>query len=139
MNLRCILLVVAALLIGCASTSVKEYQAPDGTSIKTVKCTSDPSKCFEQASQSCPNGGKYRVVASESHAGGLIADMIPGPVTWYAMTYACGPSDGKMPDFKFTGERYIPPSPEPAPIIVKQKSTVTNCTALGTSVSCSTY
>jgi hypothetical protein len=24
---------------------------------------------------------------------------LPGPVTWYAMTYTCGPSDGRLADF----------------------------------------
>lgn len=139
MKSRAIPLLAALLFVGCGTNSVKEYQAPDGTSIKTVKCTSDPSKCFEQASQSCSNGGSYRVVSSESHAGGLLADIMPGPVTWYSMTYACGPSDGKMPDFKFTGERYIPPPQTPSPVIVKQRPTTTNCTAIGNSVNCSTY
>jgi hypothetical protein len=26
-----------------------------------------------------------------------------GPVTWYSVTYQCGPSDGKMPTFTFRG------------------------------------
>lgn len=137
MKSRSIPLVAAVLLAGCATTSVKEYQAPDGTSIKTVKCTSDPLKCFEQASQSCPSGGSYRVISSESHAGGLIADIMPGPVTWYSMTYACGLSDGKMPDFKFTGERYAPPPQSSAPVIIKQRPTMTNCIAIGNTVNCS--
>jgi hypothetical protein len=33
-----------------------------------------------------------------------------GPVTWYAMSYACGPSDGRLPAFRFRGARYKPPS-----------------------------
>jgi len=139
MKSRTIPLVAAALMAGCATTTVKEYQAPDGTSIKTVKCTSDPTKCFEQASKSCSNGGSYRVISSESHAGGLIADLMPGPITWYSMTFACGPSDAKMPDFKFTGERFTPPPPNPASVIIKQKPTTTNCTTIGSSVTCNSY
>jgi hypothetical protein len=34
--------------------------------------------------------------ASHNHAGGLLADILPGPVTWYAMSYTCGPSDGRL-------------------------------------------
>ncbi|MDZ4201384.1 MAG: hypothetical protein U1C96_04460 [Gallionella sp.] len=139
MKFQSIFLVAALLLAGCTTTNVKEYQAPDGTSIKTVKCTSDPSKCFEQASQSCSSEGSYRVISSESHAGGLIADIFPGPVTWYSMTYACGPSDGKMPDFKFTGERYTPPPPSAAPVIIKQSPSTTNCTTFGNTVNCNSY
>ena len=132
--MRFILLFLANVMIaGCATSSVKEYQAPDGTAIKTVKCTSDPTGCFALASQSCPSGGKYRVIASESHAGGLLADIIPGPVTWYAMTYSCGSADGKMPDFKFVGQQYTPP---PDPIVIQQRPTRTNCTTIGNMVTC---
>lgn len=55
---------------------------PDGSKAATVKCNIDNSKCYAQASEIC-GGGKYRVLDSESHAGGLVADWIPGPVTWY--------------------------------------------------------
>lgn len=125
-----------ALVAGCATGTVKEFQAPDGTVIKTVKCTSDSTKCFALASQSCTNGGVYRVLSSESHAGGLAADLIPGPITWYAMTYACGASDGKMPEFKFTGQQYAPPS---NPIVTRQRPTTTTCTPIGNTVTCNTY
>lgn len=130
-----IFLVTALFLSGCATTSVKQFQAPDGSAIKTVKCTSDPAKCFSAASQSCPGNGTYRVVSSESRAGGLAADILPGPVTWYYMTFSCGQSDGKMPDFKFAGQQYVPP---PAPIVVKPAATTTNCTTFGNNVNCTT-
>lgn len=123
------------LIAGCATTSVSQFQAPDGTSTKTVKCNTDPAKCFNSATQSCPVDGTYRVVSSASRAGGLAADLIPGPVTWYYMTYICGPSDGVMPDFKFTGQQYVP---APAPVIVRQTPTMTNCSAIGNTVNCTT-
>ena len=137
--LKLIPLLSITLLSACATPTVKEFQAPDGTAVKTVKCTSDSTKCFALASQSCPNGGTYRVLSSESHAGGLLADVLPGPVTWYGMTFACGPSDGKMPDFKFVGQQYTPPPPQLAPIVIKQQPTTTNCTKLGNTVNCNTY
>ena len=132
---------IVVLLSGCATTSVSQYQAPDGTTVQTVKCNSDSSKCFALASQSCPNGGTYRVISSESHAGGLLADVLPGPVTWYSMTYACGASDGKMPEFKFAGQQYVPPpvAPQPTQVIVKQQPVTTNCTQIGGSVTCNSY
>jgi hypothetical protein len=134
-----IYIVIALSATGCATTSVQEYQAPDGTTVKTVKCVSENSKCFAQATQSCSGNGTYRVISSESHAGGMLADLVPGPVTWYSITYACGPSDGKMPEFKFTGERYVPPPPSPAPLVIKQKPTTTHCNNIGGSVTCNTY
>lgn len=125
-----------AVVTGCGTQTVKQYKAPDGTAIKAVKCTTDSAKCFALASQSCPNGGTYRVISSDSHAGGLLADLFPGPVTWYSMTYSCGPSDGRMPDFSFAGQQYVPP---PAPIVVKQKPTTTTCNPIGNSVTCRSY
>ena len=129
------LLLLIGFLSGCATTSVSEFRAPDGTGIKTVKCTSDPTKCFALASQSCPADGRYRVVSSKSNAGGLAADIIPGPVTWYYMTFACGASDGVMPDFKFVGQQYTPPQ---NPIVIKQQPSTTNCTQIGNTVNCQT-
>lgn len=134
-----ILLAAIASLAGCATTSIQEYRGPDGSTIKTVKCTSDPAKCFMQASQSCHETGAYRVLSSESHAGGILADIMPGPVTWYSMTFSCGQSDGKMPDFKFGGQQYVPPPPAPAPVIIKQSPTTTNCHAIGNMVTCNSY
>lgn len=123
-------------LAGCATSTVSEFRGPDGSTVKSIKCTSDPQKCFVAATQSCPNG-TYRVISSESHAGGAFADLIPGPVTWYGMSYSCGPSDGKMPDFKFQGPRDTPlvmPSSPP-----QRKSTITNCNKAGSSITCNTY
>ena len=133
------LMLLLVALSGCATTSIKEYQAPDGTAIKTVKCTSDPAKCFALATASCQTDGKYRVLTSESHAGGIGADLIPGPITWYSMTYACGISDGKMPDFKFAGQQYTPIDLAPPPLTMRQQPTTTNCTKIGNSTNCTTY
>lgn len=129
---------VVACLTGCATTTVTQFSAPDGTAVKTVKCVSDQTKCFTAATQSCPGEGTYRVVSSASRAGGLAADVIPGPFTWYYMSYSCGPSDGKMPQFPFTGERYVPP-----PVVVQPSTpsqpTTTNCTTIGNNTTCRSY
>lgn len=131
--------VFAFALVACASPTVKEFKAPDGTSVRAVKCTSESSKCFVAASQSCEGAGTYRVISSESHAGGIAADLIPGPVTWYAMTYVCGASDGKMPEFRWVGPAYTPPSPSPSPQVVRPAPSTTNCTKIGDTMSCRTY
>lgn len=128
-------LFLCLLVAGCATTSVTQFQGPDGTSVKTAKCSSDPSKCFAAATQSCPGAGTYQVISSASRAGGLGADLIPGPVTWYYMSYVCGPSDGKMPSFAFTGQQYVPP---PAPITVKTAPSTTTCSTYGNTTSCNT-
>ena len=132
-------LVSLAALAGCSTPAVTEFASPDGSKIKTVKCVSDAQKCFASAAQSCPGEGTYRVVSSESHAGGIFADVLPGPVTWYGMTYACGPSDGKMPEFRLQGQQYTPPAytpPAPAPA---RRATTTTCNRMGTGVTCNSY
>lgn len=99
-------------LTACATTSVKEHSSPSGMAIKTVKCNADSSKCLAAASKSCSDGS-YQVYSSESHAGGTVADIFPGPVTWYSMNYICGRSDGRIPEFKWTGPTYTQDAPTP--------------------------
>lgn len=132
--------VLALFVTGCATTGVEEIRAPDGSAIKSVKCVSDSSKCMMAASASC-DGGIYRVIDSSSNAGGALADLIPGPFTWYRMQYACGSSDGKMPTFAFRGSSYTPPpvvftTPAPA---ARSRMTTTNCNRIGDQVNCTTY
>ena len=141
-----LLLLLVAVLGACATGGVSEYRGPDGSAIKTTKCTSDPTKCYAVASQSCAGVGTYRVLSSESHAGGLLADIMPGPVTWYSMTFACGPSDGRMPDFKFGGQQYTPPPVivQPQQTIIQQppvvqQPTTTRCQTVGDNTTCRTY
>lgn len=119
------------LLAGCnAGPQVKSYTGPTGEELSTVRCTRETSACFEKASEAC-DGGSYRVTNSYRNAGGLWADVLPGPVTWYTMNIACGPSDGLMPQFPLRGsEPAMPPMPS-----VQQ----TRCNQIGNTVNCTTY
>jgi hypothetical protein len=102
-------------LAGCnATNSDTSFTGPSGQKIHSAKCSQAPAGCYAD---------------SESHAGGLIADIIPGPVTWSGMTYTCGKSDGRLPSFPFKGQQYIPAA---GPVI-------TNCQSFGNSVSCQQY
>lgn len=135
-SMRNLIVVAQALfLAACASTGVDEVRAPDGSIVKSVKCVSDSGKCMAAASESC-GGGTYRVLDSSSNAGGALADLMPGPFTWYRMHYVCGPSDGKMPTFAFRGSTYTPP-----PVVAPRSSrtTTTNCQRIGDQVNCTTY
>jgi hypothetical protein len=103
---RYLLLGIAAMgLSGCMETAGPSFNGPSGTAVNTAKCGQASVGCLQKASQVC--GGQYLVLDSESHSGGLLADALPGPVTWYGMTYQCGPSDGKMPTFAFRGQQYV--------------------------------
>jgi len=81
--------VAATLFSGCCSAQTPLQ------STHRAKCSQSPAGCYEQATRDC-RGGSYQILHSESHAGGLLADILPGPVTWYTMSYVCGPSDGKI-------------------------------------------
>ena len=97
----------AIALSSCnANNSNTSFVGPTGQATHTAKCSSTSQGCFQEASKIC--SGPYQVVDSESHAGGMAADLLPGPVTWYGMTYICGKSDGKMPQFPFRGQAYVP-------------------------------
>jgi hypothetical protein len=103
---RYVLLPIAALcLAACNLTSRETFTAPSGATANSAKCSQSPNGCFKEASATCK--GPYQVLDSESHAGGVLADAIAGPVTWYVITYQCGPSDGKMPAFPFRGTPVI--------------------------------
>ena len=91
-----------------AGATVETLYAPSGQVMAIVKCSNKPSKCMKAASAIC--NGPYQVLDSESHAGGLIADILPGPVSWYSMSLTCGKSDGQMPTFRRRGPEWNPPS-----------------------------
>ena len=115
-------------IAGCNSAgSDVGFVGPSGQETHATKCSQSPTGCYTEASKICQ--GPYQVLDSESHAGGLVADLIPGPVTWYGMTYACGKSDGHLPTFPFRGQQFIP---SPGPV-------VTNCQSFGNSTSCQQY
>jgi hypothetical protein len=103
---RYLLLCIAAVgLSGCMETAGPSFNGPSGAALNTAKCSQSSVGYLQKASQVC--AGQYSVVDSESHSGGLLADILPGPVTWYGMTYQCGPSDGKMPTFAFRGQQFV--------------------------------
>jgi hypothetical protein len=72
--------------------------------IRDTKCKESPHDCLRKAENKC--NGSFRTIHSESHAGGLVDDKLPGPVTWYYLEYQCGYSDGRMPTFPFRGAHF---------------------------------
>lgn len=127
-------ILLTSLLYGCATgPEVKSYTGPTGEKMSTVRCTKETGPCFEKASETC-GGGTYRVVSSYRNAGGMIADVLPGPVTWYTMNIICGASDGVMPSFPLRGsEPAMPQIPTPPP------AQNTQCTQMGNTLNCITY
>ena len=101
--LKCIFCAMLAIFLGgcMAGQSSTSYIGPSGKTVHQTKCKVDTSGCFQNASNTC--GGAYNVLSSESHAGGMLADLLPGPVTWFGMSYECGPSSGNQPTFPFRG------------------------------------
>ena len=99
-------------LAGCVSSG-EPIPGPSGQVMNEAKCNMSPTGCLKEAAAKCK--GPYQVLDSSSNAGGLVADVLPGPVTWYRMTYQCGPSDGRMPQFPFRGSTYTPP-----PVVINQ-------------------
>jgi hypothetical protein len=90
--------IAAVSLSACdLTTSGSTFTAPSGAVANTARCSRSSDACLQKAAATC--GGPYLVLDSDSHAGGALTDGTAGPVTWYAMTYQCGPSDGKMPTF----------------------------------------
>ena len=81
-----------------------EEHVVDEGEVHDTKCKGNPRDCLRKAENKC--NGSFHTIHSESHAGGLLDDKLPGPVTWYYLEYQCGYSDGRMPKFPFRGAHY---------------------------------
>ena len=126
---------IVLLMTGCATN--KEFRGPSGEVMHSVKCKSDESQCFNDAYTKC--GGPYEVISGVRSTGGVFADVIPGPVIWYKVTYKCGAGKTDIPEFKNDGRSVVMPNfniPQPQPKITPS---TTNCFATGKSVTCNTY
>jgi hypothetical protein len=132
-------LILASILAlsGCAGT--KTFTGPTGETINTTKCKYDESQCFIDASDTCK--GPYQVIASSRSTGGLLADAIPGPVTWYKMTYSCGKSDGTIPQFQSDGRQLIIPQFQPVITVIPptQIPQQIRCTTIGNTTNCAKW
>jgi len=126
-----VLIVFVWPLAGCVSSTSDSIPGPSGIAMTEAKCSGSPRGCMKQAADMCK--GPYQVIDSSSNAGGIVADVLPGPVTWYRMSFQCGKSDGRMPTFPFRGQQYSPPP------VVLSKPTTTTCNRIGNSVTCNSY
>jgi hypothetical protein len=88
-----------------ATLGVVALGAPALAEEHRVSCKGHSNDCLRKAQKTC--GGTFTPTASESHAGGLASDKIPGPVMWYSMQFKCG-GKGGTPKFAFTGPTYVP-------------------------------
>lgn len=133
-----VMLVSLLSLAGCQTTS-ETFTGPTGEKVSTVRCTTDPTSCYKKATESC-GGGTYRVVGSYRNAGGIFADVLPGPVTWYTMSLVCGKPDGVLPQFPLRGaEPAMPKMPEPqTPVVIQPSSPprTTTCMQANGMISC---
>jgi hypothetical protein len=127
----------ALALFACVEPEQTSAIGPSGQTMLVAKCSQSPSACYQKASETC--SGPYQVLDSYSKSGGLLADVLPGPVTWYYMTYQCGQTDGRTPTFPFRGQQYVSPPIIQAPVQTYRPSTTTTCNRLGNSVTCNSY
>jgi S1-C subfamily serine protease len=75
-------LILAAVIFFCGSGDVRAQ------SVNSVKCNIDFKNCLETIRSVC--GSKYHIHSRGHHMGGLLADIIPGPIVWYTAVYSCG-------------------------------------------------
>src|SRR5258708_23855529 len=86
---RMVLFCLVALgLPGCMETAGPSFNGPTGAALNTAKCSQSSVGCLQKASQVC--GGQYSVVHKQSHSGGLVAALLPRPVTCDPLTSQCG-------------------------------------------------
>jgi hypothetical protein len=117
-----------ALLVSCVVVSAETFIGPDGKPVNQAKCRVSPRGCYDEAHDTC--SGPYQIIDSESHAGGILADILPGPVTWYSFTYACGRSDGRLASFPLRGAAPRMPNIQvQAPAVVATPPAMTRCSS----------
>lgn len=108
--MRGTLIIGAIFALGACGTGVQQVRTVGGEPVYESKCKGSAGECIVDAREKC--GAGYEVLDSESHAGGALADVLPGPVTWYTMTFKCSDfASGEPPAFPFRGQRYEPASP----------------------------
>ena len=79
--------ILLLLVVGCASTGDSAFVGPEGESIYFTKCNVSQEGCLKEIAEHCPSG--YNTINTETHMGGILADLIPGPVRWWSITYSC--------------------------------------------------
>ncbi len=134
-----IIIIVSMILSSCAGKDEVVKTSAYGTDAYKVKCTNTPESCLEDAYKQC-NGRTFTTIYSDSHAGGILADYIPGPTTWYALTFKCG-GPGTKPNFAWRGTTTQEAISSMKAMQTIQKSfqpqtTQTNCYKLGNSINC---
>ncbi len=126
---------IAAMLMAVPSLAlaqqVKQVPTPSGVTVSQVKCRSNAAKCMKSAGKHC--SGSYQVIDSDSHAGGLAADLMPGPFTWYSLIFLCGKSDGTMPTFAFRGPEVV------NPVLLIPNTVRVQCRSYGATTNCYSY
>lgn len=90
-----------------AHAETESVRGPDGRPIHQTTCQGSNADCYQEARQTCK--GNYQVLDSNSTSGGIFADAMPGPITWYRMTYACGATNGAVARFPHQGGIYEGP------------------------------
>ena len=109
-------IVFAVLLVSCGPAGPEKITAPNGGTGFALTCQRSRENCLTQAGEQCGREGYY-VVSESSHAGGILADALPGPVTWYNIQVACGePEAGYRPPRQAQPVVY---NPEPAKATVR--------------------
>jgi hypothetical protein len=83
-----ILVGLVFIIPGCVSSSSRAIVGPDGSIAYRLTCHPDIAECWEEAGNRCGPSG-YHVVDKSVHMGGIIVDLLPGPVPWYNVMVSC--------------------------------------------------
>ncbi len=119
--------IVCAVMVFSGLAYADSFVGPSGQRFQQAKCSRSPTACYETARAECR--GPYQIIDSESHAGGLLADVLPGPFTWYSFSYICGRSDGRLAAFPFRGTPAQMPQVQAPTFAAPPARSMTNCSS----------
>src|SRR5215831_11962336 len=115
--------VAAALFSGCCSAQTIVLRAESPSSPLTARNAVVRPRAAMSRQPETAEGARIKFWIARAMLEDCLQNILPGPVTWYAMSYTCGPSDGRLADFPFRGSRYKPPS-------------IQTCSQFGNTVTC---
>jgi hypothetical protein len=120
-----VLLAIAVMLAGCGASSPKEISSPTGQRGFALECLRSREGCLAQAGSLCGSQGYY-VTSESSHAGGALADWLPGPVSWFNIQVVCGESE----------KGYVAPPAAAPSVVLPTPSRAVRCRTTGNETVC---
>ena len=84
-----LLLAIMVIANGCSGkVAATKISGPTGGVAYIVKCKKSVAYCMQKLGTLC-KGSAYDIISDDTHAGGVFADILPGPTVWHTVVATC--------------------------------------------------